>query len=118
MRHSDNKPVTADDPTAEEEAIQIDGTSTDNLDSGHRVRVVAASEAATGTVEFDQRGQPRWKYNENPPNRDPETTFNLLKALENAAIVLEERTAPAREQEAEPSFNPYDRGTLKPRRKP
>jgi len=24
-----------------------------------------------GTVEFDERGQPRWKYRDNEPTRDP-----------------------------------------------
>jgi hypothetical protein len=117
MHQSDTKPVLADDPTAEQEAIEIDDTSTDPLDNSYRVRVVTASETASCTVEFDERGQPRWKCNDTPPNRDPETTFDLLKSLENAAIVFEEAAPPVPEPTPEPSFDPYDRGPMKPRRR-
>lgn len=48
---------------------------------------------------------------------DPETTLDLLRALEGAAIVIEEPAAPAPQPEPEPSFNPYDRGPAKPARK-
>ena len=50
------------------------------------------------------------------PGRDPETTLDLLKALENAAIVRDEAAPPAPETEPEPSFNPYNRGVAKPGR--
>jgi len=70
-----------------------------------------------GTVEFDDRGQPRWKYNDNQPTRDPETTFDLLRALENAAIVMEELASPVPEPKPDPTYNPYDTGTAKPGRK-
>jgi hypothetical protein len=116
MNPRDTKPTAADNPTGEEEALEVDGTSTDQLDSRYRVRVVTASEAVSGTVEFDDRGQPRWKYNDNQPTRDPETTFDLLKALENAAIAIEEPAPP--EPKPEFSFDPYDRGTTKPGRTP
>jgi hypothetical protein len=52
-----------------------------------------------------------------PSGQDPETTLDLLKALENAAIVIEEPPRPAPPPEPEPSYNPYDRGTPKPGRK-
>ena len=48
------------------------------------------------------------------PTPDPETTLDLLRALEGAAIVIEEPAAPAAPPEPEPSFNPYDRGPTKP----
>ncbi len=51
-----------------------------------------------------------------PPTKDPETTLDLLKALENAAIVLEEPAPAVPQPEPEPSYNPYDRGTPKPGR--
>jgi hypothetical protein len=116
MHQNDTKRIAADDPTAEEQGIELDGTNTYQLDNSYRIRVVTASEADSGTVEFDERGQPRWKYNENPPNRDPETTFNLLKALENAAIVFEEppAPAPAPQPSARRGFNPYDTAPAKP----
>jgi hypothetical protein len=33
-----------DDPTAEEDALEIDGTKTDQLDDTYRFRIVSASE--------------------------------------------------------------------------
>jgi hypothetical protein len=44
-----------------------------------------------------------------PSGQVPETTMDLLKALENAAIVIEPPAPPVPEPEPEPSFNPYDR---------
>ena len=60
MTPSDPKQIADDDPTGQEEILEIDGTTTDQLDAKYRVRVVAASEADSGTVEFDEHGQPRW----------------------------------------------------------
>jgi hypothetical protein len=51
------------------------------------------------------------------PSLDPETTLDLMKALENAAIVLEEDAPAAPQPEREPSFNPYDRGPARSTRK-
>ncbi len=48
---------------------------------------------------------------------DPETTLDLLRALEGAAIVIEQPAAAPPQPEPEPSFNPYDRGPAKPNRK-
>jgi hypothetical protein len=47
------------DPTGEEEILEFDGTKTDQLDDGYRVRIVSASE--NGRVDHDNRGQARWK---------------------------------------------------------
>jgi hypothetical protein len=55
-------PSANEDPTAEEEALEFDGTATDQLDDTYRFRVVAASESANGTVGFDDRGQSHWKW--------------------------------------------------------
>lgn len=51
------------------------------------------------------------------PSLDPETTLDLMKALEGAAIVLEPPPAAVPPPEPEPSYNPYDRGPAKPGRK-
>jgi len=82
---SDTKSIADDDLTGEEEALEIDGTNTDQLDN-----------AAT---------------------RDPETTLDLLKALENAAIVIDAPAPPAAQPKREPGYNPYDTGPAKPKRK-
>jgi len=100
MNPRDTKPTPADDPTGEEEAIEVDGTNTDQLDDRYRVRVVSASEA------------------DNQPTQSPETTSDLLKALENAAIVLGEPASPVPQpKKPEPGYNPYDTGAAKPGRK-
>jgi hypothetical protein len=53
-----------------------------------------------------------------PPGRDPETTLDLMKALEGAAIVMEEpAAAPGQPTEPPPSYNPYDTGAGKTGRK-
>ena len=61
-----------------------------------------------------------WRPSASAPDASPprtETTSDLLKARENAAIVIEEAAPPVPEREPEPSFNPYDRGPPKPARK-
>ena len=50
-------------------------------------------------------------------DRDPETTLDLLKALENAAIVIDEPAPPAAQPKRDPGYNPYDTGPAKPVRK-
>ncbi len=117
MTPRDIKPIADDAPTGEEEALEVDGTSTDQLDAKYGIRVVSASEADSGTVEFDERGQPRWKYRDNQPTRDPERTFDLLKALENAAIAIDEPAPPTTQPKREPGYNPYDTAPAKPGRK-
>ncbi len=113
-----DSPPDDDAPTVEEEVVDVDGTNTDQLDAKYRVHVVAASEADSGTVEFDERGQPRWKVRDNQPSRNPETTFDLLKALDNAAIVIDEPAPPVEQPKREPGYNPYDTVPAKPKRKP
>jgi hypothetical protein len=121
MSQRDSKPTADDDPTCEQGVPQFpefDAARTDQLDDKYRVHVVSASEADSGAAEFDDGGEPRSKHHENPPSRDMESTWDLLKALENAAIVVEEPTVPVPQQKPEPSCNPYDTsGTAKAKRK-
>lgn len=73
-----------------------------------------ATEPAASTVAAaDKPGAAK----KDRPALDPETTLDLLRALEGAAIVIEEPAGPAPPPEPEPSFNPYDRGPAKPARK-
>ncbi len=112
-----NNSLPDDAPTVKEDVLDVDGTNTDQLDAKYRVHVVAASEADSGTVEFDERGQSRWKYRDNQPTRDPERTFDLLKALDNAAIVIDEPAPVPAEPTREPGYNPYDTAPAKPKSK-
>lgn len=78
---------TDDDPTSAEEALEFDGTTTQPLDDTYRLRVVTASESDSGTVAFDDRGQPRWQWiSELGGGTDLTGTFDQLKALENSAL--------------------------------
>jgi len=56
-----NDPAADDDPTGEEQALDFDPTATDQLDDTYRMRVVAASENSAGSIDSDDRGQPRRK---------------------------------------------------------
>lgn len=86
--------------------IEIDGTTTDQLDDRYRVHIVSASESDSKTVAAAK-----------PQTRDPETTQDLLKALENAAIVIDEPAAAAPPPERPPGYNPYDAGPEPPRKR-
>jgi hypothetical protein len=55
MMKRDQAKAGEDDPTAEEEALEIDGTKTDQLDDTYRLRIVSASESRDG----DQSGPAR-----------------------------------------------------------
>jgi hypothetical protein len=82
------------DPTREEPELERDGSSTEQRDDAHRSRVVVSSEGIS---------------------RNPESTLDLLRALEGAEIVIEHPTPPTPEPAPEPSYNPYD--SARPRKK-
>jgi hypothetical protein len=111
MQHRD---PSEEDPTAEEEALEFDGSKTDQLDDSYRVRIVSASE--NGKVEHDDRGQARWKWTTetNSPAPSDTGTFDLLKSLDNAALDV---SPPAADDAAVPEpvkidkvagYNPYE----------
>lgn len=108
-----------DDPTAEEPALEFDGTRTDQLDDTYRFRVVATSE--NGAVAFDDRGQAQWKWitELGTAVTDSSETFDQLKALDHPALGLEE---PAPEVAPEPSrkvgYDPYATGVFPRPKKP
>ena len=107
-------PPESDDPTSEEEALGFDGTRTDQLDDTYRFRIVAASESANGTVGFDDRGQPHWKWitELGPVSPEASGTFDQLKALENPALSLEEKAPPAAEPAGKKGYDPYATGVF------
>lgn len=109
-----------DDPTGEEQALEFDGTQTDQLDDTYRFRVVAASE--NGKVAFDDRGQAQWKWitELGAEVADSSQTFDQLKALEHPALSVEESPAP--EITPQPSrkvgYDPYATGVFTSPKKP
>jgi hypothetical protein len=108
-----------EDPTSEEEVPKFDGTRTDQLDDTYRLRVVTASESPSGTVDFDDRGQPHWKWRSElgPASSDLTGTFDQLKALENPALSLESETKPQAESPTKSGYDPYASGVyVKPKK--
>lgn len=102
-----------EDPTVEEEAIEFDGSQTDQLDDTYRSRLIASSETASGTVSFDDRGQPHWKWvTELAPTGGASGTFDQLKALENPALSLEDDAPPAPEPLSKSGYDPYATGVV------
>jgi hypothetical protein len=109
------RPPDSDNPTSEEEALEFDGTHTDQLDDTYRLRVVTASESASGTVAFDDRGHSHWKWKSElaPAAVDITSTFNQLKALDNLALSMEVATAPeAAEPPTKTGYDPYATGVF------
>jgi hypothetical protein len=103
-----------EDPTSEEEALEFDGTSTDQLDDTYRFRVVAASESANGTVGFDERGRSHWKWitEVKPLAQDASGTFDQLKALENPALALEDDRGDEPRRASQAGYDPYATGVF------
>ena len=90
------------------------------LDDTYRVKVVSASENSAGAIDYDDRGQPRWKWwlTEMKGSADPsEKTFDHLEALDNA-LSIEGLEEPPPEPRRDFGYNPYDVGapTRKPRK--
>jgi hypothetical protein len=108
------RPTDSEDPTAEEQALEFDGTSTDQLDDTYRLHVVVASESANGTVGFDDRGQPRWKWITEIDSLPAAATgtFDQLKALENPALVLETDPVEEPRRASQQGYDPYATGTF------
>jgi hypothetical protein len=103
-----------EDPTSEEEALEFDGTSTDQLDDTYRFRVVAASESANGTVGLDERGQSHWKWiTEVRPSAGEATgTFDQLRALEDPTLALEEDRVDEPRGASQDGYDPYATGVF------
>ena len=108
------RPPDEDDPTGEEEALEFDGTHTDQLDDTYRLRVVAASESASGAIGFDDRGQAQWKWitELGPAGSAASGTFDQIKALENPALSIEDATPPAPERPGKAGYDPYATGVF------
>ena len=119
MKRSDLE-IPDEDPTGEEPAAEFDGTDTAVLDDSYRMSVVSASENSAGAVDYDDRGQPRWKWiTEMEGSADPsEKTFDHLEALDNDALSIDGLEEPPPEPPRDFGYNPYDVGapTRKPRK--
>jgi hypothetical protein len=121
MNPREKREISDDDPT--EPALDGDRTRNEQVDERFRVSLDYTGEFATGTVDHDDRGQARWKWNsETTPTGDTERTFDLLKALTNDALSIEGAAETKPEEPTRQSgYNPYDVGggadKSKPRKK-
>jgi hypothetical protein len=122
MNPRGKREIADEDPTSEEPTLDADPTRKDTLHDHSRVSLDYTGEFATGSVDHDDRGQARWKWNtESTPAGETERTFDLLKALNNDALSIEgspdqKPTEPPRQS----GYNPYDVGggnKPKPRKK-
>jgi hypothetical protein len=120
MNPPGKRQISDNDPTGQEPALDGDPALTDQVDERFRVSLDYTGEFATGTVDHDDRGQARWKWNtESTPTGDTERTFDLLKALTNDALSIEgsAETKPE-EPKRQSGYNPYDVGGGADKRKP
>jgi hypothetical protein len=109
MIPNDDHQIGEDDPTAEKEALELDGTHTMQLADVYRVAARAAHEKSAGPVEYDDRGDARWKWAADTLTLCDLTaeTFDYLKALDPLTI---EDTQPVEsiEQPRLAGYNAYD----------
>ena len=117
MTQRDSKAPPDEDRTSEEEAIDFDGTRTDQLSDDYRLSVVSASENSSGTVDHDDRGQARWKWvtEMGAPVDHSDDTFDHLKELENHALALDE--PPVAKPNGQFGYDPYDTPAAAPKPK-
>jgi hypothetical protein len=113
MGTESRKPPGEDDPTDQQEALDYDGTSTDQLDDTYRFRVVAMSESSAGGIDRDDLRRPRWKWMTEGPASAAETdkTFDHLKALDHDALAVKDSAAePPPAASRKVGYNPYETG--------
>ncbi len=77
--------------------------------------IVSANESSSGGVDFDELGHARWKWSTEASVAAPadiERTFDLLKALDNETIELQEVKQPGAPAapKKQTGYNPYDTG--------
>jgi hypothetical protein len=107
-----------DDPTLRPAAAKPEGLSP--LDRTDRIprldddlEVVASGADSSGQIEYDERGQARWKWvTEIAQNAPTDRTFDQLKALTNNRLRLLDESQASRDQPPAPQpgggYNPYE----------
>jgi hypothetical protein len=104
------KPLTDDDPTLEEEALEFDPSRTDEIKLDF-----AARHDSTGVIEHDDRGQARWVLTpKHEPASDADSTFDELRALTNERLEIEDPAPPEKKRNPRGGYNPYDTDVPKP----
>jgi hypothetical protein len=112
------KETPDDEPTGKKAAVDDERTQT-NLTEKYSISIDYTGEFSKGTVDHDDRGQARWKWNtETTPSGEADRTFDLLKALTNDALSIEGSVEEPAEPPRQSGYNPYDVGGDKPKPKP
>ncbi len=106
----DDDHIGENDPTAEEEALDFDGTHTMRLDDTFRVAVLAAHEQSVGSVEHDDRGEARWDWATDTvtPCDLTAETLDYLKALDGPLSTEDTQPMESIEQPRLAGYNAYD----------
>jgi hypothetical protein len=107
--------IKPDDPTFEEPAPHVVGASIERTDRIPRLEedleLVAPGADASGQIEYDERGQARWKISE-IPSKATDETFDQLRALTNNRLRLLDDTRPEEQEPVRSSagggYNPYE----------
>jgi hypothetical protein len=108
------KPLSDNDPTVEEEALEFDPSSTDEIE----LDFVSARHASTGVIEHDDRGQARWVLTpKHEPASDADQTFDELRALTNERLEIDDAVPTEKKRNPKGGYNPYDTDVPKPGRK-
>jgi hypothetical protein len=107
---NDDHQIGEDDPTAEEEALEFDGTHTMQLDDVYRVAVLAAHEKSAGPVPYEDRGDARWKWAADTVTPCDLTgeTVDYLKALDGPLTIEDTQPMESIEQPRLAGYNAYD----------
>jgi hypothetical protein len=110
----EKNPLTDDDPTLEEEALDFDPTRTDEID----LDFVSASHGTTGVIEHDDRGQARWVLTpKNEAATDVDATFDELRALTNERLEIDDEAPKEPKKPPKGGYNPYETDAPKAPRK-
>ena len=106
------KPLSDDDPTLEEEALDFDPTRTDEIELDF---VSSDRHGTTGVIEHDDRGQARWVLTpKHEPASDADSTFDELRALTNERLEIDDATPAEKKKSPQGGYNPYDTDAAPP----
>jgi hypothetical protein len=97
------------EPLSTHDANEFEGVATLTLGGTYRMKVAFGSEPL-GSIEHDERGRAKWRWNTDAFARaDPlAETVNYLKALDAGLTIVEACEPEASSRDAVGAINPYD----------
>lgn len=94
-----------------EDAPETEDGDGETRAAGRDPTVVSAHDSSAGGIDFDELGQPRWRWVTEHPGAGSlttEDTFNYLKALDSDALSLSDDAGAAGGNPPESGYDPYD----------